>query len=109
MDFINKYKLSLDWDEFDQSELFLVDKRSQIRTQLEMVTVPTELQRVHYLENTPQGTPNASSAALSFPPSLSPESVAFQVSCVQELDKDEGRPEDNRGGEHGSRWKRIAS
>ena len=28
-DFINKYKLGLEWDEVDQTELFLVDKKAQ--------------------------------------------------------------------------------
>ena len=30
-DFINKYKLGLEWDDFDQTELFIVDKRAQIK------------------------------------------------------------------------------
>ena len=32
MDFVDKYKLGLEWDDFDQSVLFLVDKRAQIKT-----------------------------------------------------------------------------
>ena len=38
MDFMNKYKLGLEWDQATQTELFLVDKRAQIRTLLKMVT-----------------------------------------------------------------------
>ena len=41
MDFVNKYKLNLEWDDFDQSELYLVDKRAQIRAPLQVVTVPS--------------------------------------------------------------------
>ena len=43
MDFLDKYKLNLEWDETDQSELFIVDKKAQIRSKLKIVTVPTNL------------------------------------------------------------------
>ena len=43
MDFVDKYKLGLEWDDFDQSELFLVDKRSQIKTLLKMVIIGTSV------------------------------------------------------------------
>ena len=84
MDFLKKYRLSLDWDDLDQSELFLVDKKANISKRLEMVTVPTDLQRVHYLED--ESGPSGCAPSSSLTPSVpSPESVAFQVACVQEL------------------------
>ena len=69
MDFINKFKLSMVWDDFDQTELLLVDKKAQIQQELQVVTVPTNLPRVHYLDSS---LPNNS----SLPPSsleLSPQ------------------------------------
>ena len=30
-DFIKKYRLGLEWDDFDQTELFIVDKRANIK------------------------------------------------------------------------------
>ena len=50
IDFINKYKLSMQWDDYDQSELFLVDRKADIRAPLKIVTVPTEIARANYLE-----------------------------------------------------------
>ena len=40
MDFIDHYKLGFDWDDFDQSELFIFDKRAQIKVRLEHVSIP---------------------------------------------------------------------
>ena len=40
----------MEWDDFDQSELFLVDKKAQIRAPVKIVTVPTNLVRAHHLE-----------------------------------------------------------
>ena len=34
MDFINKFKLNFEWDDFDQSELYLVDRKAQIKEPL---------------------------------------------------------------------------
>ena len=45
MDFMRKYKLGFEWDEFSQTELLLVDKKACIKKPLQMVTVPTNLQR----------------------------------------------------------------
>ena len=47
-DFINKYKLSLVWDDFDQSELFILDRKAQIEERLSFVTVPSQTQRIAY-------------------------------------------------------------
>ena len=79
MDFINKYKLNLEWDDFDQSELFLVDKRSQVRSLLKIVTVPTNLQRAHRVE------------MVSSEPSEDdrlPADTVFQVACMKSLGKE---------------------
>ena len=32
MDFFHKYKMGLEWDDFDQSELYLTDKRANIKS-----------------------------------------------------------------------------
>ena len=91
MDFLDKYKLSLSWDDQDQSELYLVDKRAQIRKKLQIITVPTDLQRIHYLESSspPSSSPPQPSAS---PTASSPESVLFQVSCVKSLGEDKNKP-----------------
>ena len=73
MDFLDKYKMGMEWDDYDQSELFLVDKRAKIKTRLEMVTVPTDLQRVHYLEDIPTGS------------SLREESLSLESSSMQRV------------------------
>ena len=85
MDFISKYKLNFEWDEFDQSELYLVDKKANIKTELQIVTVPTDTPRVHYLDSLGAKPPD------SLPykgPQLTRESndnIIFQVSCVKKL------------------------
>ena len=53
MDFIEKFKLNLEWDE--NEELNLVDRKAQIRVKLQIVTVPTDIQRVHYLSSDVDG------------------------------------------------------
>ena len=50
MDFLDKYRLGLEWDDFDQSTLWIVDKKAQVKTELQIVTVPMNLQRTKYLE-----------------------------------------------------------
>ena len=47
MDFLSKYKLGFEWDGIDQSELYLVDKKADIRKLLQTVTVPIGLQTTH--------------------------------------------------------------
>ena len=81
MDFIKKYKLGLEWNEA-QSELYLVDKKADIKAKLQMVTVPADLQRVEFMEN-------YSSGANPGRGKLSNEAVAFQVSCVKKLSESE--------------------
>ena len=41
IDFIDKYKLGFEWDDLTQTELSIVDKRANIKKELQMVTVPT--------------------------------------------------------------------
>ena len=50
MDFLYKFRLGLDWDDEDQSKLCLIDKKSKIKAELEIVTVPNDIQRTHCLE-----------------------------------------------------------
>merc|ERR1712015_28092 len=50
-DFVTKYKLGLEWDDFDQTELFLVDKKAKIKSPVKIVTVPTNIVRAHHLES----------------------------------------------------------
>ena len=49
-DFIDKYRLGLEWDDFDQTELFIVDKRADIRAPVKIVTVPNDTIRTHHIE-----------------------------------------------------------
>ena len=103
-DFITKYKLNLEWDDFDQSELFLVDKKAKIRKSVKIVTVPTTITRAHHLESV------ASPVNSSYPSSASPPSdskvplsevsarssarvatTAFEISCMKELTKPENK------------------
>ena len=105
-DFINKYKLGLEWDDFDQSELFIVDKRAQIRHPIKIVTVPSDTIRTHHIEEVaspsspaePGLSPTPSSPA---EPGLSPTegteeasssskeakwaSALFKVACMKQL------------------------
>ena len=84
MDFFHKFKMGLEWDEFDQSELYLTDKRAQIRTLLQVVTVPTDLTRTATLQgNSPQSQWRKARVAA--------QEVAFQVACVKDLDKSESK------------------
>ena len=80
MDFIDKYKLNMEWDDYDQSELFLVDKRAQIKERLKVVTVPTNMQRAHHIEqlDSPEGDDSLSSSELA-------AAMLFEVACMKEL------------------------
>ena len=57
MDFLNKYKLNLEWDDIDQSDLFIVDRKAQIRSKLQVITVPTDKPRLHYLSQADDAGP----------------------------------------------------
>ena len=49
MDFLSKYKLGLEWDDETQSELFIHDKKANIKESLKIVTVPRDTLRTHEL------------------------------------------------------------
>ena len=86
MDFVDKYKLGLEWDEATQTELFLVDKRAQIKSLLKMVTVPTDLQRAARVEARLDPSNNSSNLAPDqgdLNSGLFP--TEFQVACMKWL------------------------
>ena len=103
MDFIAKYKLNFEWDEFDQSELYIVDRKAQIKEILDIVTVATDTPRVHYLQSgdssttsswlqslappTESGPSSSSSSSECKPQQHQSEEIAFQVACMKALDQ----------------------
>ena len=91
MDFIAKFKLNFEWDEFDQSELYLVNRKAQIKTLLQIVTVPTDTPRVHSLDSGGTGLPDLLSKSVksvATPSSgISNDVIAFEVACMKMLDK----------------------
>ena len=88
IDFIDKYKLGFEWDEFDQTVLYIVDKKAAIKAPLQMVTVPTNLQRVSYLESSGSGGPAHSAPESGLKPLVKDNnSILFEVSCVEKLEK----------------------
>ena len=87
-DFINKYRLGLEWDDFDQSELFITDKRAKISEKIDIVTVPPDIQRVSYLSAPQsQSLPESWSKVVHphQPPSADSDELAFQVACIKKL------------------------
>ena len=89
MDFIKKFKLNFEWDEFDQSELYLVDRKADIKQLLQVVTVPVDTPRISYLDPG-EGRPHPRLEQIRS--GSSSEEVAFQVACMQKLDQAETRP-----------------
>ena len=92
-DFLDKFKLGFEWDGVDQSQLFLVDKVAQIRSKLQIMTVPKNLARINYLE-VPQDVqvpPDlaADRVRVKPKPSMNSQLIAFQVACMKALDKEE--------------------
>ena len=85
MDFLTKYKLSLEWDDFDQSELYLVDKKAQIKALLQIVTVPTNTLRVSYLDQAGR-VPDIRVEDELLEDARTNEAVAFEVACMKQLD-----------------------
>ena len=83
MDFMTKYKLGFDWD---GDQLMIIDKKAQIKSPLEVVTVPVDFQRIHYLK---PGSRPAQAGQVLDEASIkrSNDAIAFQVSCVQKLDQ----------------------
>ena len=112
MDFLDRFKLNLMWNEDDESELLIVDRKAQIRAPLTIITVPTDTQRIHYMESgeltqaqslsetsipgqyqTSSTLSDTPSSGLSKKTSLAPEEVAFQISCMKQLDSEVGSKE----------------
>ena len=89
MDFIAKYRLNFEWDEFD--ELNIVDRKAQIRAPLQVVTVKSNTPRTSYLDAQSEGQSEvqgwrSSQTPDMTKPQVSPEAVAFQVACMKQLD-----------------------
>ena len=88
MDFIAKFKLNFEWDEVDQTDLYLVDRKAQIRSLLQIVTVPTDTPRIEYLDTaTPPSKLPTETVAEAVRNGLDNETIAFQVACVKQLDE----------------------
>ena len=95
-DFLNKYKLGFEWDDFDQSELYITDKRAKIKSLLQVVTVPPDIQRVSYLESSRPSSSSSSSPplpdqwrSLNLREPTSNEAIAFQIACMKKLELSE--------------------
>ena len=96
MDFMNKYKLGFEWDEFDQ--LFIVDKKADIRARLEIVTVPPDLLRNRRAdaqslsqEIQPQSEDVGALASTRSQDQVAAmnQAIAFQVACIKKLSEPE--------------------
>ena len=94
MDFIKKFRLNFEWDEFTQSELFIVDRKAQIKKELKIITVPTDIPRVHYLDS----LGSKPSEELPVPQDelmvhrrrlVDNDTVQFEVACMEELEMSE--------------------
>ena len=99
MDFLTKYRLNFEWDGFDQSELYLVDRKADIKDLLQIVTVPTDTLRVSYLDSSSQSRAppppeqgRQAGAAEADPewalnvPKADYDTIAFEVACMKKLD-----------------------
>ena len=92
MDFITKFKLNFEWDDFDQTELYLVDRKAQIKAPLQIVTVPTDTLRVNYLHSAGHQTPVADpeveveTSIAGQEIHAANEAIAFQVACMKQLE-----------------------
>ena len=104
MDFMKKYKLGLEWDDFDQTELFIVDKKANIRSPVKIVTVPKDITRAHHLEPVAVGSVPSQSADKSTPSegaTLPASGVGgpsryhttlFEVACMKKLSPEPPEP-----------------
>ena len=96
MDFLTKYKLNFEWDDFDHSELYLVDKKAQIRALLQIVTVPTDTLRVNYLDKSEPPMSDQGEVPQSFDQAKMNEAIAFEVACMKQLGPEWNSPEKNK-------------
>ena len=92
-DFTDKYKLGFEWDDFNQTELYITDKKAQSKTLLQMVTVPSDLQRISFVnrENLPLlaeqvQVPKQWLKAAPKPKPVNPV-TPFEVACMKKLDE----------------------
>ena len=92
MDFINKFKLNFEWDQFDQSELYLVDRKAQIKAPLQCVTVPVTTPRTRYLQSNGQEDRRVPPVVAGVQTQQQSEAIAFQVSCMKQLDESSPLP-----------------
>ena len=85
MDFMKKYKLGLEWDDLTQSELYIVDKKSNIKELLKIETVPVDLVRTHHMVSEAQDD-------FATPPQPQPPdrhvASAFEVACMKDLSEE---------------------
>ena len=81
MDFLDKFKLGFEWDDVDQTQLFIRDKRSQIKDELQIVTVPSSVPRLHYLDSHPSRVVEPVRV-----PNEAAEVAAFELACMKALD-----------------------
>ena len=92
MDFLTKYRLNFEWDEFDRSELYLVDKKTQIKELLQVVTVPTSTLRVSYLDSLENELSHLSEvegdgeSPQTTSRSADNRTIEFEVACMKQLD-----------------------
>ena len=88
MDFISKYKLGFEWDEFDQSELFITDKRADIKERLQIVTVPVDIPRAHHtavMSADKVGQVGPSPTVPLKVSAVNAEQAAFELACMKAL------------------------
>ena len=88
MDFLDKYKLGFEWDDFDQTELFIVDKKAKIKEELQMVTVPANLPRNRGSGEQPQSRQSVVHESGAHTPdqvAALNQAIAFQIACVKKL------------------------
>ena len=77
MDFLNSYKLGLDW--IDET-LHIFDKKAQIKAPLQFVTVPSDMMRTQSIEAVEE------EAGFQVNPDVAdPAWVEFQVACMKSL------------------------
>lgn len=82
MDFLNTYKLGLDWID---DEYYIFDRRAQIKKSLSFVTVPEIHVRTQALVHLEDKKPDPNDLKR---PQMHPDWISFQVSCMKALTSD---------------------
>ena len=88
MDFLDRYKLGFEWDDFDQTELYLVDKKAAIKAPLQIVTVAADLPRNVASGSGSADDQSSNGAATRSRVNAINQSIAFQVSCIKKLESE---------------------